>query len=67
MGILREMIKNGVIWYKVGVASMADKMREAMLRWFGHVKKRCKDEPVRRHERLGLIGVRRNRGKPKKN
>lgn len=40
------------------MTSIADKMREAMLRWFGRVKMRCNDAPVRRHERLG---------KPKKN
>ncbi|VDO90838.1 unnamed protein product [Heligmosomoides polygyrus] len=30
-------IRNDVIWQKFGVASIADKMREARLRWYGHV------------------------------
>ncbi|XP_059277595.1 uncharacterized protein LOC132031664 [Lycium ferocissimum] len=39
----REMIRNEVILDKVGVAFMADKMREARLRWFRHVKMRCEE------------------------
>ncbi|KAF3638512.1 hypothetical protein FXO38_22665 [Capsicum annuum] len=41
-------------------------MREARLRWFGHVKRRGMDAPVRRCERLALDGFRRGRGRPKK-
>lgn len=41
---------------------MADKMREVMLRWFGHVK-RYVDALVRRCERLAVAGVRRGRCK----
>ncbi|XP_075108958.1 uncharacterized protein LOC107814962 [Nicotiana tabacum] len=33
-------IMNEVIRYKVGVAPMEDKMREARLRWFRHVNRR---------------------------
>ncbi|XP_016487495.2 uncharacterized protein LOC107807599 isoform X3 [Nicotiana tabacum] len=36
-----------------------DKMREASIRWFGHVKRRGTDAPVRRCERLALEGQRR--------
>ncbi|KAF3658046.1 hypothetical protein FXO37_14605 [Capsicum annuum] len=42
------------------------KMREARLRWFGHVRRRGMDAPVRRCERLALDGFRRGRGRPKK-
>ncbi|PHU15340.1 putative serine/threonine protein kinase IREH1 [Capsicum chinense] len=34
--------------------------------WFGHVKRRGMDAPVRRCERLALDGFRRGRGRPKK-
>ncbi|XP_059277511.1 uncharacterized protein LOC132031532 [Lycium ferocissimum] len=46
----RDMIRNEVIRDKVGVASVADKIREARLRWFGHVERRCEDALVRRWE-----------------
>ncbi|KAG5578290.1 hypothetical protein H5410_058424, partial [Solanum commersonii] len=35
----RDMIRNKDIWDKVGVGPMVDKIREARLRWFGHVKR----------------------------
>ncbi|KAG5628443.1 hypothetical protein H5410_000160 [Solanum commersonii] len=50
----------------VGVASMVDKMREGRVRWFGNVKRRCKDAPVRRCERLAIAGLRRGRDRSKK-
>ncbi|OIT08557.1 hypothetical protein A4A49_18166 [Nicotiana attenuata] len=59
-------IRNEDIREKVGVAPMDDKMREARLRWFGHVKRRSLDATVRRCERLALVGTRRGRGRPKK-
>ncbi|WMV55704.1 hypothetical protein MTR67_049089 [Solanum verrucosum] len=59
-------IRNEVIREKVGVASVVDKLREARLRWFGHVKRRCADAPVRRCEGLVVEGTRRGRGRPKK-
>ncbi|XP_070026368.1 uncharacterized protein [Nicotiana sylvestris] len=61
-----DRIKNEVIRDKVGVAHVEAKMREAMLRWFGHVKRRSTNAPVRRCERLALGGERRGRGRPKK-
>ena len=48
------------------MTSVECKMREAQLRWFGHVKRRGMDAPVRRCERLALDGFRRGRGRPKK-
>nr|XP_009594785.1 craniofacial development protein 2-like [Nicotiana tomentosiformis] len=61
-----EQIRNEVILDKVGMASVEDKMWEARLRWFGRVKKRGTNAPVRRCERLSLEGQKRCRGRPKK-
>ncbi|XP_060175999.1 uncharacterized protein LOC132606488 isoform X2 [Lycium barbarum] len=61
-----DRIRNEAIRDKVGVASVEDKMREMRLRWFGHVKRRDIDAPVRRCERLAMDGFRRGRGRPKK-
>ncbi|KAH0664891.1 hypothetical protein KY285_026097 [Solanum tuberosum] len=61
-----DKIRNEVIREKVGVASVVDKLREARLRWFGHVRRRCAEAPVRRCEGLVVEGSRRGRGRPKK-
>ena len=45
---------------------MEDKMQEARLRWFGHVKRRCGDALVRRCEWLVTMDKRRGKGRPKK-
>jgi len=42
-----DKISNGVIRNLVKVAPIEDKMREIRLRWFGHVKRRSVDAPVR--------------------
>ncbi|KAF3635097.1 hypothetical protein FXO37_26166 [Capsicum annuum] len=61
-----DRVRNETIREKVGVASVEDKMREVRLRWFGHVMRRGMDAPVRRYEKLGLDGFRRDRDRPKK-
>ncbi|XP_070042135.1 uncharacterized protein [Nicotiana tomentosiformis] len=61
-----DRIRNEVIRDKVGVAPIEDKMQEARLRWFGHVRRRSTDTLVRRCELLTLEGLRRGRGRPKK-
>ncbi|XP_070025949.1 uncharacterized protein [Nicotiana sylvestris] len=61
-----DKIRNEDIREKVGVAPIEDKMWEARLRWFGHIQRRSIDAPVRRYERLDVVGTRRGRGKPKK-
>ncbi|KAG5616252.1 hypothetical protein H5410_016076 [Solanum commersonii] len=38
-----DKIRNEVIREKVGVDYVVDKLREARLRWFGHVRRRCAD------------------------
>ena len=52
----RDNIRNEVIQENLGVA---DNMREARLRWFEHVQRRCVDAPVRRCERLVVEGTHR--------
>jgi len=49
----------------MGVAPLEDKLRETRLRWFGHVKRRSVDTPVRRCEAIDLSHYRRRRGRPK--
>ncbi|XP_070007632.1 uncharacterized protein [Nicotiana sylvestris] len=61
-----DKIRNVDIQEKVLMAPIDDKMREAMLRWFGHVQRRSPDAPVRRCERLVVEGTRRGRERPKK-
>jgi len=51
---------------KIGVTSVEDKMREARLRWFGHIRRRSRDAPVRRCETIVHSDYRRSRGRPKK-
>nr|XP_016452019.1 PREDICTED: uncharacterized protein LOC107776619 [Nicotiana tabacum] len=64
--MLKDRIRNKVIRDKVGVTSVGDKLRESRLRWFGHVKRRDIDAPVRRYERLSMAGLRKGRDRPKK-
>ncbi|KAG5615545.1 hypothetical protein H5410_015369 [Solanum commersonii] len=47
---------------------MMEKVSKARLRWFGHLKKRCTNAPMRRYEKLDIVGKRRGRGRgrPKK-
>lgn len=62
----RDRIRHKDILDKVEVAPMVDKMRETRLRWFGHLKRRCTDAPVKRCDRLTMMRTRRGRGTPKK-
>ncbi|VDO88834.1 unnamed protein product [Heligmosomoides polygyrus] len=59
-----DRIRNDAIWQKFGVAPIADKMREARLRWYGHVL-REKEDSVRK---MGLnfeVSGKRPRGRSK--
>ncbi|VFQ88977.1 unnamed protein product [Cuscuta campestris] len=42
-----DRISNEVIRRQVVMAPVEDKLREARLRWFGHVRRRNSDAPVR--------------------
>jgi len=60
-----DKIRNEVIRSKTGVATIEDTMREARLRWFGHIR-RSMDAPVRRYEKIDWPEHRRSRGRSKK-
>jgi len=62
----RDKVRNEDIRTKIGVASIEEKMRDNRLRWFGHVRCRRTDAPVRRVERINLEQVKRAHGRPKK-
>ena len=47
--------------------SIEDKIREARLRWFGHIKKRSLDALLRRCEQIVLSECRRGCGRFEKN
>ena len=51
---------------KIGVVYIEKKMRENHLRWFGHVRRKPTDAPIRRVERINLGQVKRAQGTPKK-
>jgi len=48
------------------VASTEDKIREARLRWFGHIRRRSLDTLVRRCDEFNHPDYKRSRGRPKK-
>ena len=56
-----DRIRNEVIREKVGIDPIEEKLRETRLTWFGHVKKRGENEPVRRCKIINLLHCRRGR------
>jgi len=60
-----DRMRNVVIRERVELTPLEDKLRETRLRWFGHVKRRSVDAPVRRCEVINLSHYRRGRGRPK--
>ncbi|CAH9091174.1 unnamed protein product [Cuscuta epithymum] len=61
----KNRLKNEIIRQKVRVAPIKDKMQESRLRWFGHVRRRPNDAPVRRLEGWREQTKIRGRGRPK--
>ena len=61
-----DKIRNEAIRSKIGVTSIEDKMREARLRWFGHIRRRPMDAPVRRGETIECLDHKRRRGRSRK-
>jgi len=60
-----DRIRNVVVRERVGAAPLEDKLRDTRLIWFGHVKIRGVDAPVRRSEAIDLSHYRIGRGCPK--
>ncbi|KAK3535463.1 hypothetical protein QTP70_016885, partial [Hemibagrus guttatus] len=66
LGVTRlDRIRNEYIRGTAHVGRLGDKVREARLRWFGHVKRRESEYIGRRMLDMGLPG-RRQRGRPKR-
>ncbi|VDP00160.1 unnamed protein product [Heligmosomoides polygyrus] len=64
-GVTRmDRIRNDVIRQKFGVTPIADKMREARLRWYGHVLRGKKDSVRKIGLNFEVIG-KRPRRRPK--
>jgi len=60
-----DRIRNVAIRERVGVAPLEVKLRESRLRWFGHVKRRCVNAPVKKCEKISLSHYMSGRGRPK--
>lgn len=65
MDILGDKIRNEIIQGKLGVTSVADKMKITRLQRFGRVKRKSVYVSVRRCKRINLGVTRRVRGRPK--
>ena len=48
------------------MTSIADKIREVRLRWFGHINRRSMDAPMRKCENIKRLDRKRSRGRPNK-
>nr|GEV89361.1 hypothetical protein [Tanacetum cinerariifolium] len=59
-----DLIPNGVYKAELEVKTIINNMRERVLRWFEHVRRRPQASPIRRVEALVVDGVRKM-GKPK--
>ena len=63
--LLKDKIRNDEIRRRRGVLCIAEEVKEARLRWYGHVLRRSKEEPVRSIMELNIEGNRVQR-RPKK-
>ncbi|KAK9756043.1 hypothetical protein RND81_01G069300 [Saponaria officinalis] len=61
----KDRLRNEIIREKVKVAPIEDKMMENRLRWFGHVRRRPMEAPVRRLETWDTERVPKGKGRPK--
>ncbi|XP_052113453.1 urease accessory protein D isoform X2 [Arachis duranensis] len=61
-----DRIRNDDIRERVGVASILEKIVESRLRWFGHVRRRPTEHPVRKVDEMEDGQGVKGRGRPKK-
>ena len=61
---IRDKVRSHVIRKELGVSGIKEKVREARLRWYGHVMRSYKESMVRRVMEWQVTGVRR-RGRPR--
>jgi len=55
-------IRNGVIRGRIGVTPIEDKIIDARLRWFGHIR-RSMDAPMRRCENINRLDYKQIKGR----
>jgi hypothetical protein len=61
----RDKVRNDDIRDRVGVAPIEEKLIQHRLRWFGHVKRRPPEAPVRNGVLKRANNVKSGRGRPK--
>ena len=61
---LKDRIRNEHIRGSLKIASISIKVKEARMRWYGHVRRRGEEDPARRMMEMDPPGARR-RGRPK--
>ena len=62
---MMDRIKNREFREKLGVAPIYSNMRENRLRWFGHVKRKTLDAPMRRIKSI-IVEGKRSRGRARR-
>ena len=60
-----DKIRNERIHKMIEVTSIEEKMRENWLRWFGHIKRRTINTPIRKSDAIHIEANARGRGRPK--
>ena len=50
-----DRIRKDVVRDNIGLIPIKDKMREARVKWFSHIRRRSEDAPVRRCEKIDLL------------
>jgi len=61
-----DIISNYVIRDLIKATPIEDRLREIRIRWFGHVKRRSEEAPIRRCESINIPRGKRGKGRPQK-